>query len=224
MEKLSPVTTHSVQPLTKPKKTTSKVLFLPCICLILALLLNGFSLSEATTVDLVGGNRVFLPMRSMKDLRDQGVIKQAFDYSCGAAAFATLLTYGLNDPVTELDILQAAFAPLSQDEEALRKKEGLSLLDLQRLAQQRGHRAQGFRLAPAFLSKLGGPVIVFIKPRGYEHFAVLKGVKGDRAYLADPSLGNIRLPLYQFLGMWVDDTHTGIKRIELPEYNDSAIN
>ncbi len=183
---------------------------LPLVFLLVPLFLWVPSVSEATTVDLAGGNRVFLPMRSMKDLRDQGVIKQAYDYSCGAAAFATLLTYSLNDPISELDILKAAFEPLSGDEEALRKKEGLSLLDLQQIAQARGHKAQGFRLEAAFLSKLGGPVIVFIKPRGYEHFAVLKGVRGDRAYLADPSLGNIRMPVYQFLGMWLDETGKGI--------------
>ena len=49
-----------------------------------------------------------------------------------------MLTYSLNDRVTELDILKAAFEPLSGDEEALRKKEGLSLLDLQQIAQARG--------------------------------------------------------------------------------------
>lgn len=183
---------------------------LPYVCLLVSLLLIIPSLSEATTVDLAGGNRVFLPMQSMKTLRDRGVIKQAYDYSCGAAAFATLLTHGLNDPVTELDILKAAFEPLSGDEEALRKKEGLSLLDLQQIAQARGHKAQGFRLDPTFLSKLGGPVIVFIKPRGYDHFAVLKGVRGDRVYVADPSLGNLRMPVYQFLAMWLDETKKGI--------------
>lgn len=199
---------HNVTPMGS--RTLYRRGFLLGVSWLISLLLWVPSASEATTVDLAGGNRVFLPMQSMKALRDQGVIKQAYDYSCGAAAFATLLTYGLNDPVTEIDILKAAFHPLSQDEEALRKKEGLSLLDLQQIAQARGHKAHGFRLDPAYLSKLRGPVIVFITPRGYEHFAVLKGVRGDRAYVADPSLGNLRMPVYQFLGMWLDETGKGI--------------
>jgi predicted double-glycine peptidase len=34
------------------------------------------------------------------------VVKQRFDYSCGSAALATLLTYGLNAPVDELTLLR----------------------------------------------------------------------------------------------------------------------
>ena len=85
-----------------------------------------------------------------------------------------------------------------------------SLLDLQRVAQARGYNAQGFRLEPEQLAMLGGPVIVFIEPRGYEHFAVLRGVRGDRVYLADPSRGNIRMPGYTFLEGWLQDGGTGI--------------
>lgn len=166
--------------------------------------------AEATTFDIGQGNRVFVPLKSLKALRDENLIRQAFDYSCGAAAFATLLTYGLGDQVTEQEILLQAFQALSKDEETLRKKEGLSLLDLQKIAHVRGHKAQGFRLKPAFLAKLQGPVIVFIKPRGYEHFAVLKGIRGDRVYLADPSLGNVRMPMYKFIHMWLGDQGKGI--------------
>src|SRR5713101_4995405 len=150
--------------------------------------------AQSASVDTGQGNRVTVPLTSLKDLRDQNVVKQTYDYSCGAAALATLLTYGLSDKVTELDVLLSVLTLLSKDEEAVRKKKGLSLLDLQNVAQTRGYKAQGFRLTAEYLPKLKGPVIVFIKPRGYEHFAVLKGIRGDRVYLADPSLGNMRMP------------------------------
>jgi predicted double-glycine peptidase len=64
---------------------------------------------------------------------------------------------------------------------------------------------------------LGGPVIVFIQPRGYEHFAVLRGVRADRVYLADPSRGNIRMPGYAFLDDWLQDDGTGIIFVVEPE-------
>ncbi len=57
---------------------------------------------------------------------------------------------------------------------------------------------------------LGGPVIVFIEPRGYKHFVVLRGTRGDRVYLADPSRGNIRMPAYRFLDSWLGENGTGI--------------
>src|SRR5437764_6580719 len=44
---------------------------------------------------------------SLRALRDAGVVKQRYDYSCGAASLATLLTYGLNDRVDEDGLLRA---------------------------------------------------------------------------------------------------------------------
>ncbi len=141
------------------------------------LLLLGQS-SQAANIGIGSGIRVDPPIRSMKDLRDKDLVKQRFDYSCGAAALATILRYGFGDQVTEREILKQLFDLLPEDEEGLRRKEGFSLLDLQRVAQARGYKAQGFRLEPQYLARLGGPVIVFIAPRGYKHFAVLRGVQG----------------------------------------------
>ena len=181
----------------------------------LAVMLTTISLafpgpSWSASIDIGDGNRVTVPLQSLKDLRDQNLVKQTYDYSCGAAALATLLTYGLGDTVTEPEILLSVLTLLSKDEETLRKKQGLSLLDLQQVAHTRGHKAQGFRLAPEYLPQLQGPVIVFIRPRGYEHFAVLKGIRGDRVYLADPSLGNVRMAVTKFLDMWLDEKGQGI--------------
>ena len=69
---------------------------------------------------------------------------------------------------------------------------------------------EGFRITTAQLQQLRRPVIVFVQSRGYPHFTVLKGVRGDRAFLADPSLGNVRMPLYRFLAMWADSEARGI--------------
>jgi predicted double-glycine peptidase len=167
-------------------------------------------MARAANIDVGSGIRIEVPLKSMKDLRDQKLVKQRFDYSCGAAALATVLRYGFGDEVTERDILKELFDLLPEDEEGLRRKEGFSLLDLQHVAQARGYKAQGFRLEPQYLAKLGGPVIVFIEPRGYKHFAVLRGVRGDRVYLADPSRGNLRMPAYRFLDSWLGDKGTGI--------------
>ncbi len=180
-------------------------------CAVVAILLFLFgSSAEAVNIGIGSGTRIDVPLKSMKDLRDQNLVKQRLDYSCGAAALATILRYGFGDEVTEREILVNLFDLLSEDEEGLRRKEGFSLLDLQRVAQARGYKAQGFRLAPEYLPKLGGPVIVFIEPRGYKHFAVLRGARGDRVYLADPSRGNIRMPAYRFLDSWLGENGKGI--------------
>jgi uncharacterized protein len=145
-----------------------------------------------------------LRVASMRELRDRGVVRQERDYSCGAAALATLLTYGLDQPTGEAAILRDVFAPLSAEQLADMQKNGLSLRHLQLAAEQRGLRAQGFRVGVDQLGKLKRPVIVFIRPGGYRHFAILKGVRDGRAYLADPSLGNVRMPLTRFVEQWAD--------------------
>ena len=168
-------------------------------------------LPESKTVRVQSGPTTLqVPVRSVMDLRQSGVVMQAYDYSCVAASMATLLTYGLDDPVDEVPILKSVMQAANEGERALLKEKGLSLLDLQRFAEERGHKAQGFRITADQLGKLKRPVIAYIKPRGYEHFAVLKGVKGDRVYLADPARGNIRMPLYQFFDMWADENGRGV--------------
>lgn len=157
-----------------------------------------------------GPTTLRVPVRSVMDLRRSGVVMQAFDYSCGAASMATLLTYGLGDPIDEIPILKSVMKAADEGERAVLKEKGLSLLDLQRFAEEGGHKAHGFRIAADQLAKLKRPVIAYIKPRGYEHFAVLKGVKGDRVYLADPARGNVRMPLYQFFDMWADENGRGV--------------
>lgn len=161
-------------------------------------------------IDIGSGLRVDVPATSMKDLRDRNVVKQRYDFSCGAAALATLLNYGFGDKVTERQLLEELYALLSEEEKIGVRASGFSLLHLQRVAQARAYNAQGFRLEPDQLAMLGGPVIVYIEPRGYQHFAVLRGVRGDRVYLADPSRGNIRMPTYTFLESWLQDDGTGI--------------
>lgn len=158
----------------------------------------------------VGGVREEVRVTSLRERRDAGVVKQGYDYSCGAASLATLLTFGLNDKVGEDELLRALLKPLSTDQLAALQKKGLSLFDLQQLAKNRGHRAQGFRIHGRQLANLSYPVIVFIKPHGYQHFSVLKGQRGERVYMADPSLGNVRMPLYRFLDMWADESGHGV--------------
>jgi uncharacterized protein len=164
----------------------------------------------AEAVVNMGGVREEVRVKSLRDLRDAGVVKQGYDYSCGAASLATLLTFGLNDPVSENTLLRELISPLPPDRLAALQHDGLSLFDLQRLAQARGHKAQGFRIGSSQLGKLSYPAIVFIRPHGYRHFAVFKGLRGGRVLLADPSLGNIRMPLYRFLDMWADKAGRGI--------------
>ena len=171
----------------------------------------------AKEISVGSDTRINKTLRSVKALRDKDLVRQQSDYSCGAAALATILRYGFGENVTEREILVQLFDLLSEEDKIVSRREGFSLRDLQRVAQARHYKAEGFRLDARDLSTLGGPVIVFIQPRGYKHFAVLRGVKGDRMYLADPSRGNIRVPTYTFLEQWLQDDGKGIIFVVEPE-------
>jgi predicted double-glycine peptidase len=142
------------------------------------------------------------PIRSWKELRDRNVVLQRFDYSCGAGALATLMRYYFDDRVSEEEILVGILGPMNQKEIRDRETNGLSLLDLKNYSERRGYQAVGVKLKYAGLPELKGPVLIHLERKDYRHFAVLKGVRGDRVYLADPSLGNVRLSIDRFAKEW----------------------
>jgi len=61
-------------------------------------LLNGLA---------IGSGNVGLQVRSFEAEKFKATIHQAYDFSCGSAALATLLTYGYGLPVTERQVLPA---------------------------------------------------------------------------------------------------------------------
>lgn len=147
---------------------------------------------------------VLKDVHTLKELRDMHVVKQKTDYSCGAAALATLLTYYYEDPTSERQILDLLVEGLGKKQRVIRRLLGFSLLDLKRVAAKKGYRSAGFELKFNQLLRLQAPVIVFISPFGYPHFAVLRDIVGNRVFLADPSRGNLRMSIWRFLNEWND--------------------
>ena len=146
--------------------------------------------------------RAEVPVRSWVEIQRQNVVMQGLDYSCGAAALATIMNYYFGEPVKEIDLLNDIIEALSDAEFEDRKTKGLSMLDLKQCAERRGYQAAGVKLTYSSLPKLMGPVIIHLNRKGVLHFAVLRGVKGARLYLADPSWGNLRLSIDQFEREW----------------------
>jgi predicted double-glycine peptidase len=136
---------------------------------------------------------------SFGEQRWKSVVRQQLDYSCGAAALATLLQYHYQDPVPEAEIIESMIA--LGDADRIRR-EGFSLLDLQNFAQQRGYQTRGFRIGPEVLDRLVIPSITLVTTRGYGHFVVLKGALDDDVYLADPALGHRVMRKDAFVEEW----------------------
>lgn len=140
------------------------------------------------------------PVKSLLEYRQEGVVIQKWDNSCGAAALATILTYYLGHPITERAVAQG----LLRGTEPLRVRHrgGFSLFDMKRFLAGIGYRGEGY--AEARWQDLGklAPSIVPIKVRGYDHFVVLRGITASHALIADPGFGNYRLTRAEFLESW----------------------
>jgi uncharacterized protein len=165
-----------------------------------AALLCGLA-ADAAELALPGGMRIGMPVKSMKDLRFQATLRQQYDFSCGSAALATLLTHHYATPTSEQDAFQAMF--VGGDQQKIRR-EGFSLLDMQRFLKTRGFTANGFQLPLDKLIEAKLPAIVLISDNGYHHFVVVKGAADGRILLGDPSRGTRLMPRERFESIWAN--------------------
>lgn len=145
------------------------------------------------------GGDFTVKVTSLKEMRFKTTIRQQFDFSCGSAALATLLTFHYDDPLSETEAFKAMY---DAGDQVKIKKDGFSLLDIKNYLKTRGYRADGFRTTLEKLAGLGIPAIVLINQKGYRHFVVVKGVTEGEVLLGDPSQGTRRMPREQFEAMW----------------------
>jgi predicted double-glycine peptidase len=142
------------------------------------------------------------PVRSLLEIRQDRVVVQQWDNSCGAAALATVLTYSFADPVSE----KAAALGMLERTDALRVRVrgGFSLLDMKRFAHSRGYDAAGYRdLQLPDLLRLRAPIVP-IEEYGNAHFVVVRGLRDGEVDIADPAFGNRTMSVERFMGVWKD--------------------
>lgn len=150
----------------------------------------------------VGGN-YNIKIKSFKERKFNTVYQQKFDYSCGSAAVASLLTFHYDIPITE----QIAFNRMYENgNQALIQKQGFSLLDMKKYVQNKGLKAEGYRTTLDKLSKIGVPAITLINNHGYKHFVIIKGITDEDVLIGDPSVGTKSMPRKEFESIW----NTGI--------------
>lgn len=142
------------------------------------------------------------PVDNWMSRRTQNVVIQQEDYSCGAAALATIMRFYWGYDATEAELLDLVDSLLTDEEYVDRVENGLSMTDLRLTAVEAGFLASLRRVELADLAKLKIPVIVRIVKHDYEHFVVFRGMVGNRVFLADPTRGNIRLSAAEFSKQW----------------------
>ncbi|ELX6102947.1 C39 family peptidase [Acinetobacter baumannii] len=134
----------------------------------------------------------------------RGIVRQAYDYSCGSAALTALLNGYVGTSLTE----QQTMSGLLQYGEYQRiiERRSFSLLDMKRFVTAIGLESGGYRGEFSDLVKLGQPAIVPISYAGFKHFVVYKAYKDGRVYVADPALGNISFDENRFKEIWDNNT------------------
>jgi len=174
---------------------------LPSLAIMFALASPGGLLAATVVINNGVGQNYSLHLTTLKEAKFRNTIRQKYDFSCGSAAVATLLTYQYGYPLSE----QTAFAQMyAHGNRAKINKEGFSLLDIKQFLQANGFEADGFRVPLEKLAQEHLPAIALIEDKGYHHFVVIKGLLYGRVLIGDPALGTRSIPRDRFDKLWKD--------------------
>ncbi len=156
--------------------------------------------SQAGSLQLQGADgRFSVPIKSLKEKRWDAVVRQQYDFSCGSAALATLLTYHYDRPIAEDTVFTAMFR--IGDQQRI-QQHGFSLLDMKTYLDSLGLQSDGFRFTLEQFTQIGVPGITLINTKGYKHFVVVKGIEGDNVLIGDPAAGTTVVSRERFEKLW----------------------
>jgi predicted double-glycine peptidase len=170
-----------------------------CILALALAVASPFAVAGKAEVQTSPGTSYPMKLTSLKEARFRNTIRQKYDFSCGSAAVATLLTYQYAYPIDEQSAFDVMYA--NGDRRKI-NREGFSLLDIKRFLASKGFEADGFQVPLEKLDEEGIPAIVLIDERGYHHFVVVKGYKNDRVLIGDPARGTRSMSRRRFDDMW----------------------
>jgi predicted double-glycine peptidase len=151
------------------------------------------------------------PVFSIYEQRNQLVVRQNFDLSCGAAALATLLVFQHGETLSERDV---AIGLVSRDlylnnPEILKSRQGFSLFDMSRYVESLGYQGDGLGQLQFEDLASRAPIILAMDFTGYRHFVVYRGHLGNRVLLADPAYGLRTMKLSRFMQPWIEFPELG---------------
>jgi predicted double-glycine peptidase len=156
--------------------------------------------ADAGELTLYGGDGAYhVPLTTFQELKYRTVIRQKYDFSCGSAALATLLSYHYQIPTKET----AVFSDMWEHGDKRKiEQDGFSMLDMQQYLARVGLQSNGYRSTLARVIQADVPGLVLLNLGGYMHFVVLEGVKDGRVLIADPALGTRALSTADFEKDW----------------------
>ncbi|GJL94551.1 MAG: hypothetical protein DHS20C05_09560 [Hyphococcus sp.] len=158
--------------------------------------------SAALASDVIintGGANVTVDVPSFAERKFETVVRQQFDFSCGSAALATILTHHYDIAISETDAFKAMWEV--GDQERIQEL-GFSLLEMKSYLEKLDLLADGFKLTLDRINEIGVPGIALIDVSGYKHFVVIKGMTEKTVLVGDPSKGVYSLSRKEFEKHW----------------------
>ncbi len=188
-----------------------------CAAVVIAAGVNGVSLAGAPQIIVPSGVGYTVPVTTMKGARFVTTMQQQYDFSCGSAAVATLLTHHYDWNVSEADVFTYMYERGNQSRIQV---EGFSMLDMKRYLDAHGFHSEGIEASLDQLASVGIPAIALINENGYAHFVVIKGLRGNQIVLGDPAMGTRVLEREQFKQYWTNGILLVVgTRMELAQFN-----
>ncbi len=136
-----------------------------------------------------------VPVKSYSEIVFGNVLRQKYDFSCGSAALASLLSFHYKTPSKEEDVFKVMF---DNGDKKLIEQKGFSLLDMKLYLESVGFKSDGFNLPLDKIRKVGVPGITLVNFDGYLHFVVIKGMNNEFVIVGDPSRGTIKIKYSDF--------------------------
>ena len=185
-----------------PARRARRIPVAPVLAALVALATAGRASAGSVDLPVQVGGGYTVAVASVKELRFRATVRQRYDFSCGSAALATLLTHHYGAPVGEDAVFEEMYA---RGDAAKIRQAGFSLLDLKLYLAAHGYDADGFEAPLERLAEAGVPAIVLVKENGYTHFVVVKGLRGPRVLIGDPAGGTRVVSTARFEASRVND-------------------
>ncbi|EDP6887251.1 peptidase C39 [Campylobacter upsaliensis] len=136
-------------------------------------------------------------VKSYQEIKNEKVIRQNYEESCGAASLATLINILDDSNLTELDLLKAMGGQQLYTDM-------VSFADLNDAVKKLGFQSKSYKIDRKILeSIMSVPILVKIEddPR-FPHFVVIINHKGNYLQILDPSYGEYISSKREFYSVW----------------------
>ncbi|HEF3572597.1 TPA: C39 family peptidase [Campylobacter upsaliensis] len=136
-------------------------------------------------------------VKSYQEIKNEKVIRQNYEESCGAASLATLINILDDSNLTELDLLKAMSGQQLYTDM-------VSFADLNDAVKKLGFQSKSYKIDKKILeSIMSVPILVKIEddPR-FPHFVVIINHKGNYLQIFDPSYGEYISSKREFYSVW----------------------